>query len=287
MESVFKLLNFLKYGVRVPARVVVVFLITGLGLNFAHRFLLDRYSPLGLIDLFPGQLATYLLWLLTTVWVDSIIVQVYKWSRSWQAYKFSKEDWGKKWLSEGGSTVVENIIHVKSCNSGILLSRFYWKNFQLTFDLELILDRVGIIFRAQNLSDYFMVEIVSDEIRPYVRVGGNWQFLGSHSLKDGVSGKSKVDITVIDENLTLKINSKEVFRWVFPTNVDINILQEDKTNQDSELIPKIGFRVSYGMIGFRCYPGQEANIHDLSVRPVYSGRLKKLDRLIYLLLQKV
>ena len=135
---------------------------------------------------------------------------------------------------------------------------------------------VGIIFRAKDLENYFMIEIKIDKnilwIKPHVRYEGMWDVMSDDKfLTEAETQKFNDDwvhlkLTVNKNTAELSIGDDKKYEWALPTHVDINHIEsgiKESNNispeQDSKFgakvtyLPEIDFRNSSGMIGFRAH----------------------------------
>ncbi|MBI3385569.1 hypothetical protein HY031_00625 [Candidatus Gottesmanbacteria bacterium] len=76
--------------------------------------------------------------------------------------------------------------------SGCLLKDYLWRDFEMNFDMKYLLDEkrdtkeysmryLGIIFGAENLDSYYMLELIVEAgklyLKPHVRYQGNWEIV--------------------------------------------------------------------------------------------------------------
>ena len=200
-------------------------------------------------------------------------------------YKFKSQDWPDDWIFNGVATLVSNPsgLHIKSSRAGTILREYSWRDLEMTFEMRYarhLMNNIGVIFRALDLDNYFMLEIIlrdnQTRIQPLVRYRGAWETseeeeLGSVDWSDSV----RVRLNVKDALATLEVGSF-LYEWILPTHVDVNHIEAGGrlTNQDAEnqgiakSVPEIPFRLDFGMIGFRAHQGQGAIIRNLKVKPL-------------------
>lgn len=197
-----------------------------------------------------------------------------------KTYLFSSQDFPSKWIFNG-RVYPENTSDfiIWSCRAGCILRNHYWKNFKMSFQMKFIegLDRkVGIIFAAEDLDNYFMLELSDKqaEFRPHVRYHGGWDVV--HPIKTNALSSSdfiKVDFNVKNDIAYLKINGNLELTWILPTHVDVMYVESggEKSKEsvpDEKYVKEIPFRNKEGMVGFRAHPGQGAIIRGLKVEPL-------------------
>lgn len=221
-----------------------------------------------------------------------------------QEYRLSHENWPKGWILQGGISLEKyqerktskSQLAIALSNSGCLLRGGFWcfptrwKNFNMDFDLIFPSEEsraMGIIFRAEDLENYYMLQIRAWKeegheilIKPHVRLYGNWEVIDlkkedllNHIKFDSTTRTLHVRIEIKDLFASIfikKLNTNEslIYKWSIPSNTEPNLIQHEKDEIKAGLVPTIPFRNSYGMIGFRAYPGEKAIIRNLKVRSI-------------------
>jgi len=147
---------------------------------FSSRFDFIQHIPEVIIGVF---------FLLYLVVIYLVIVELLRIGKNWFGslrngkYTFKNRDWPEKWLFSGSPEVTEaSELLIKWTRAGCLLKDYSWKNFRMTCELKFLdnFDQtVGLVFRAENLDNYFMVELSSkhNNIKPHVRYKGGWDIL--------------------------------------------------------------------------------------------------------------
>ncbi len=199
-------------------------------------------------------------------------------------YSFESKNWQKEWIFNGQSYTHSNPdrIIIRSSRVGCLLKKYVWKNLGLACEMRFLKDapmkHVGLIFRAKDLENYFMLEIFLKNgenkiyIKPHVRSQGAWEFIQETFVGNfDLLQFQKVELQVNNVRVRFYISGNKVFEWSLPTHVDINHIEAGVSGLSDEttsrgIIPRIDFRVKYGMIGFRAYPGQGAEIKNLHIK---------------------
>lgn len=217
-------------------------------------------------------------------------------------YKFKHNDWPNKWIFNGKTETLSGVdeLFVKSSRAGCLLKTHLWKNFRMTFEMKFDADLqqyIGIVFRADDLDNYFMLEIFRDYlgssngkhswksgIKPHVRYKGGWELIYREIYSQfDFSDFELVMLEVKEEIVTLFFKLQPIFKWILPSHVDVNHFEagskQDINNDKKERVDIIGkgiaknvheipFRLIYGMVGFRAHPAQGAIIRGLEVVPL-------------------
>lgn len=215
--------------------------------------------------------------------------------KKFYSFKKPKPNWPKDWIFQGAAyaELKPASLSITSSNSGCLLDRYVWKNFEINFEVKIDKDAVGILFRGQDLENYFMLQLRLRptcyfrklEIVPHVRIYGNWEVISGVTLNREIylpysNSFLKVKLRVIDKVASLFIDndSKSIYDWILPTHSDVNIIQHsdsnsDKDIKDTRLVPQIFFRNKYGQIGFRAYGGEKATIENLQIIKILETKM--------------
>lgn len=220
--------------------------------------------------------------------------------------KLTDEKFVKEWVFQGNAQPFDGGLLVTNANSGCLIkprgifaTKRVWKNFvaKIIIDFPMQVkpinpnvphnplckieaqypfeDYLGIIFRAQSLDDYLMVEItrIGDylALRPHLRIGGNWDAPILNADVNSLPITSvpfSLSISVEDDKVVVSQGSNSV-RWLFPTHIDTNLIQQAKDKEviKRSIVPEVYFRNRSGMFGFRCYGNQIAFIKSLNISP--------------------
>ncbi len=226
-----------------------------------------------------------ILWFLIYITIKKALVFTVKFLLSFREYEFESHHWPSKWEYQGNIRLGEdkNSLFITDSNSGGILKNYYWKNVNISFDCKFQVGKdgtLGIIFRAKNLSDYFMIQINNKErrITPHIRISGLWETNEEPTYDPPltVARFYKITLQAVNENVKLFIDGNQTLDWNIPTNSDIKLtkilnrlsMEEDSQKADNSLVPRIDFRNQYGQIGFRSFPGESAIIKNLIVRRI-------------------
>ncbi len=227
----------------------------------------------------------FLIWLIIFHLLKKGIIGIIEFNRKGKNYVFNSNNWQKEWIFNGQSYTLSDPsrLIVRSSRAGCLLEKYLWKDFVISFEMKFLKDtpmkNVGIIFRAKDLENYFMLEIFQVAglinyiyVKPHIRSQGTWEFvqqtfIGNFDLLNFQKIKLRINSSIVQ----LYVSSNKVFEWYLPTHLDINHIEAGVNGLSEEttsrgIIPKIDFRQSYGMIGFRAYPGQGAEIKNLNIK---------------------
>lgn len=214
-------------------------------------------------------------------------------------YEYVKDNSPSGWIFNGGIIFEPASLAINSSRAGCLLRNYYWKDFQMSFDMEFsptktqTQNRLGIIFRAEDLDNYFMIEIGSNienniplSVKRHVRYKGGWEGFAVDEIEDyGIQTTFKITMRVKGENVELYFGDKKKrkpdFNWLVPNFVDVNHfetgvredLKEYKNNSlySGDHVKKIPFRLGYGLAGFRNHWNHSPTIiRNLKIEPLIS-----------------
>ncbi|MBI4157976.1 hypothetical protein HY502_03955 [Candidatus Woesebacteria bacterium] len=253
------------------------------------------------INLYIPDSILNFLFFLDIVFFLMVIVRIMDWFKQLakhgkKKYVFDPKSWPSGWIFNGRPEVSGDELFVQRTRAGLLLEEKIWKNFKMSFEMKFDKDKyprehVGIVFRARDLDNYYMLELRGEEnggIAPHIRYKSGWEM--TEEVKMGESDKfdfsdfKKVRLQVVEGVAMLFYENKDVFHWILPTHADVNHYEagvkdsNEHKNEDAVLltknlfgnhVQKIPFRISYGMVGFRAhYQNQGAIIRKLQIEPL-------------------
>lgn len=259
--------------------------------KFTPRFVAESPEPIRVANFFLWLILLWGLWRLCWEKIDN------KRLLKDEKYVFKHTDWPDKWIFNGKTetTSIIDELYVKSSRAGCLLKTHIWRNFRMTFEMKFekgLENYVGIVFRADNLDNYFMLEVFKENggssngetnwkpgIKPHIRYKGGWEIIYREIHREfDFSDFEEVVLEVKDDTVSFFYKQQPIFKWVLPTHVDVNHIEAGfKQSEDQKGIPgkevagnvrEIPFRLNYGMVGFRAHPSQGAIIRDLKVEPL-------------------
>jgi len=241
----------------------------------------------------PLRALMFIFWVLSSVLFIELHNRFKNLKKRRSSYNFTSNSWNKDWIYNGRPKLLANpvALRINSSRAGCILKKYVWKNFEMKFKLQFchpLAENLGIIFRAQDLENYFMVEIIKDGsnkllVKPHIRYQGMWEYIKEETIiNENAPDSFQIILTVKDLEVNLSIDSNNNFNWTLPTHVDINLIEsgirEKKIVRENEVeqgfgapinfLPNIDFRDSYGMIGFRANLVQGADIIGLSIKSI-------------------
>lgn len=182
-------------------------------------------------------------------------------------------------------------------DAGVLLKP-YWKDFKLEFDFnfeglkrsrdarekvfyETRNNYFGVLFRAQDLDNYFMIQVGIKKgrllIKPIIKVNGAWE-VPTDTGKDFVlrdikangdfPARCEVKGTIMYLSIGKAVSG---FKWFLPNKIRPNYTggEKPKTTEGPGFLfgdsKNIQFRSSYGRIGFRTYGDERVAISNIKI----------------------
>lgn len=301
----------------------ILWLICGLILLIAGNLLESKLSlkiPYIIHSPEPIRIAAFFLFLILLFMLFRDLFRWIKvrwwvfWNRN-RPYIFNDKDWSTKWISNGKTEISdEGYLFVKSSRAGCLLKDSYWKDFKMSFEAKFKSDdkggdekRFGLIFRAEDLDNYFMIEIGENEekykkpeegngsekeitkkipssIKPHVRYRGIWEIMSAIEIKTeepfNFSDFVKVSLEVKGDTARFFYKDTPIFKWVLPICVDVNHAESGVEKKEEKVIlagaftghvQKIPFRLGYGLVGLGSHWSHAGvYIRNLRVEPLTS-----------------
>lgn len=218
---------------------------------------------------FTGSLAVIII---------SFFVVLYLRSRD-KAFYFlplDKESQANEWIGRGDWKFnrTEKCFEISNSNVGYLFPKtLLWDDYSLEFDFKIIESCCAWIVRAQNLSNYVMLQCGNDRINPHIRLDGQWMIIGKEettlSFKQNLSLDNwyKASLTCDKRNIRIQIYSQEaeIFnrQWTIPNQLIWEASIEGQ-EQPIRFFREIDF--DFGGIGFRDHPGEKAFIKNVYVK---------------------
>ncbi len=254
-------------------------------------FLRIQYFPL------PVSTIKSVLWILFYLITLPIIILITNSMRRGTDYEFKIEDWPDMWIFQGGSKINTPTggLEVKHSASGCLFRKYYWKDFDLNFEMRFLQDdeqsnprSMGILFRGINLENYFMLELRVDiengdlYVKPHIRLFGKWEFVDWEKVGTvRVIDFLRIHLRVRDRLVKFYLDDSLKYEWTLPDRIDFRGDRQPRLNEEKDkdieksgqTVLPISFLNKYGMIGFRADWGQGATIKDIRV-----ATLSQIDR---------
>ncbi|MBI4058961.1 hypothetical protein HY404_01840 [Candidatus Microgenomates bacterium] len=241
----------------------------------------------------PFNIVILPLSIITVILLQGIFKIFVNLSKGGNKYSFTLRSWNEDWIYNGKTKILLDPVRLKinSSRAGCLLEKYLWNNFSMNFQMKFLYheqneQNLGIIFRAVDLENYFMLEIIRKTsaicVKPHVRYLGMWEIMSQDVIGEVDPSQEWLKIYVTVNRTEVKISIKGVgeYEWFLPTHVDINHIEDGPRKNNSNefdekevaakitLLPKIEFRKSFGMVGFRAHLNQGAEIKNLNISKI-------------------
>lgn len=181
------------------------------------------------------------------------------------------------WIGKGGFDYerIHNCFSITNSESGYIFSKcLTWSDYKFFFKFKISKDCLGVIVRAVNLSNYIMLQIQPNGVKPHIRINGGWKwwepedtkmsFTNSLSLDKWYKcvlscNKGTIDIKLLDDDQPLFER-----QWAIPDGKVVFPFKNDSLSID---IP-FPINLEYGSIGFRNWGDEKALIKDILVQKI-------------------
>ncbi len=228
---------------------------------------ISKYETQGLFSFFKTN---YLI-----IWISSltiIVIAIFYWIFLInRRFLLGFTDTFKKrlninWDNKGAWTIADDriLVVVDSDEGGITKKGADWENYTFTFRAKILNGRFGVIIRANDFNDYYMLQINPNAIVPHRRI--SFPKILNTSI-DPIKGL-KIEMQVgweLYNNLVVNL-SRELVDW-FDVRVKVNGQSVSMYINDSLEFQHDSFlQNSKGKVGFRCSVEEKALIKKVKVR---------------------
>ncbi len=154
-----------------------------------------------------------------------------------------------------------------------------WSEYNFSFDFKALnfgggdLAGLGVVVRAVNLSNYAMMQIARDGIRPHIRINGGWHVQGHQEANLSFNEPLSLDrfyhcrLTCENDSINIRLynQGQEFFNrtWNIPQG-GIEFHYKVTENAQPVRIP-FPITLEYGSIGFRNYGNEAAIVKNVLV----------------------
>lgn len=235
-----------------------------------------------LIPLFFNNVYAFISSLL--IIVASLLYVIFQKSKDKEFYYLSLQDRKniENWIGSGFQyKKSENCYLLNNAEPGVIFSpTLNWSDYRFRFQFKIEKNCVGIIVRAVNLSNYVMLQIRNDCIRPHVRVNGGWSIsepnVTNFYIKKNLSSDTWYTCETKCENDSITIviskNKKVFFNriWQIPKGSVIFNFRESDEQKKNPLSVKIPFSINleYGAAGFRNSSNEIALVKEVLIEKI-------------------
>ncbi len=184
----------------------------------------------------------------------------------------NKDDWFGKGTFEYERT--EKCFLITNSDSGYIYSKsLIWSDYQFSCKFKIISECLGVIVRAINLSNYVMLQITPNGIRPHIRINGGWYSRECHEVNLCFTTPLSLDrwykflFYCEKDTISIKLfeGENEIFdrKWEIPQgSVIFRFTKGEGTDNVDIPFP---INLEYGSIGFRNCGDEKSLVKDLLI----------------------
>lgn len=214
--------------------------------------------------------------LLTTV-TTAVIIYTRSHVRDFFFMALDRENQRYDWMGQGTFSYqrTDKCFRITQSFSGFIFSKcLSWTNYKVVFQFKILNKCVGVIVRADDLSNFVMLQIGDKGIAPHVRTNGAFVrydlpeliYDQNHSLDRWYICGITVD--GLEVQVSLEDGENELFNrtWTIPREVLLRTIDENGRESLSQFKYPVNF--DYGTIGFRNDRDESAIVKNLLVEKI-------------------
>lgn len=182
----------------------------------------------------------------------------------------------KDWTGEGYFDLAEtqNSYEITKSYWGFIFQKtLNWGNYSLNFDFKILNSCLGVIIRAVNHSNFILLQINPDGVKPHVFVNGGYKVFDfdetNLKFQDQLSFDCwhKCSIQCVGQEIFVKVSNKDNSfdrSWNIPEGVIFFKYYKDEGDKNPVKIP-FPITLEYGTFGFRNHDREKALIKNVLV----------------------
>lgn len=181
-----------------------------------------------------------------------------------------KGDLGQKWDFVGPWEIIHHeLVVTGSDQGGLTRAGALWENYTLTFEAKIMNVCLGVIIRAQDLDNYYMLQVNMDRIRPHRRVAFPAIGAGTSPSAPPNSGAAlpivyQVGWQIFQDNVT-PLSDKRLDQW-FSVRVSVHgRALEMSIDGDKVFCERSFLHNATGSVGFRNAGAEKALVRNVRV----------------------
>ncbi len=208
--------------------------------------------------------------------IASLILIIYEKTKDKDFYFISLDKPGddNDWVGRGTFKYIRNERAYEITNSSvgfIYPKTSLWDDYYFEGDFKILKTSLGLIFRAQNLSNCVMIQIFTDSIKSHLRMNGEWIVYSDNKTGINLSNDCwyKVQSYCEKRKIRIKISSNNKVlldrHIAIPDNIAVVVRQEtskdDKIQEEIRQVMNVDF--DFGSFGLRNYGNESALIKNI------------------------
>jgi hypothetical protein len=188
-----------------------------------------------------------------------------------------KRNLTKNWDYTGRWELVQKnqLLVTASDIGGITKVGQLWCDYRFEFDVLIVNDRIGWIVRAQDLFNYYMIQLTNTHIRPHIRFAGRWVLIEerTHNLNITTNVSYHICTDVRSSEITVKVDGQEVYYNIDFFNmkfIELQILEGREILRIVSFQPNTIVVPAYtsGRVGFRMDGAEQGRVSHCRVKPI-------------------
>ncbi len=183
------------------------------------------------------------------------------------------------WLGKGKFEYLrpQKCFVITDSEPGFIYSKcLSWSDYNLSLEFKIVNSCLGVVARAINLSNYVMLQVGENGIRPHIRINGGWRAWEAEETNLKFAKKLALDkwyrviLSCEKNSIGIKLYEDKncVFNreWLIPHGA---VMFEFKEEPEGRVV-KIPFPINleYGTVGFRNSGTERALIKDVLVEKI-------------------
>jgi hypothetical protein len=180
-------------------------------------------------------------------------------------------DLGQKWDFVGPWEIIHReLVVTGSDQGGLTRVGALWENYTLSFEAKIMNRCLGVIVRAQDLDNYYMLQISNNRIRPHRRVAVPAIVAGTVA-GEGPGGNSPLQIGYrvgwqVFEDKSRELKDKRLDQW-FHVSVSVRDRALEMYVDGEKVFSERSFlQLATGKVGFRNDGPEQALVRNVRVR---------------------
>lgn len=215
---------------------------------------------------------------LTIILLLFLVILLKKKEKNFYYLPMQKRDDIQSWLGSGKFGYKPSLIsfYVGHNDPGhIFAPTLNWSNYSFNFQFKIEQACLGAIVRAVNLSNFIMLQIREDSIRPHIKINGSYKAFEVNetgfSFSENLSKDEFYDCYIRTENnqifIKISLNKNIIFQRVWNIPQGSILFEFKEHSDDSKPKASIPFPINleYGSVGFRNSANEAAVVKDVLI----------------------
>lgn len=224
------------------------------------------------------QRLTFILSIIVIIIFLFVIIYLRSRERDFYFIPLNKPEHKDDWIGNGQFEYLRtnNSFQITHADPGVIYSKcLNWSDYKFNFEFKIRNTCLGAILRAVNLSNYIMIQITQNGIRPHLRINGGWRVWESKDVDlEFINKLSKEKLyyceLICDKNvINIKIYLKKELlfdrEWIIPSGVIVFSFKREENDPHPVNIP-FPINLEYGSAGFRASGDEKTLIKNVLLK---------------------